>query len=307
MEADINEALNSLDTWVSNVYGEVQSGEIDTSDLLNPEERSKILSEEESVPQAVADLTALNIPVDLDRSATISVDHDNGTVKMTGSLGSSSDSITLQSGETYDPDLLDGDVYMTYDVSKETGTWTSHKTGVDGGVVTWTSEPAERVIYQFNTAEGETAQATYSDFSDNGDGTWDADISSQLDNQITEIDGVNMYSDIEETTFETINIKQQFTIQRIETSDGTEVSSVDYEQAESHTDNNYITQSEWEQRQKRYEEAIDKFEESQGQGAAFGFLDGAGPDLSDVPGGRAGAAAAGGIGGLVVLRSLFGS
>ena len=71
IESVFTDVRNNISTWVSGVYGEVQSGEIDTSEILSPREQARIASEEEGTPQALADLQALNIATDLDREAEI--------------------------------------------------------------------------------------------------------------------------------------------------------------------------------------------------------------------------------------------
>jgi hypothetical protein len=70
--------------------------------------------------QAIADLIALNIPVDLEREATITIDDTGATLSGTFGLTDSSDG-PIESGMTYDPSNFAGDVYFTADMSLVSG------------------------------------------------------------------------------------------------------------------------------------------------------------------------------------------
>ncbi|WP_344820704.1 hypothetical protein, partial [Actinoplanes cyaneus] len=122
--ADVRDGLT---LWVDNVYSDVQSGEIDVEELITPREQAAMMAEDESMAQAIADLAALNIPVDVEREATIYLPHVDATIR--GTLGITQDQ-PIESGQTYDPDEdIDGSVYLTYDVSLGEGTWGAYETG----------------------------------------------------------------------------------------------------------------------------------------------------------------------------------
>ena len=67
----MEDVRNGLITWVDGVYGDIQAGTIDTGELLTPREQAELTSDDEDFPQALADLQALNIAVDLEREAEI--------------------------------------------------------------------------------------------------------------------------------------------------------------------------------------------------------------------------------------------
>jgi len=275
MRAQIQDVFSdvrmNISTWVSNVYGEVQSGEIDTSEILSPREQARIASEEEGTPQALADLQALNISTDLDREAEVYLPDLDATIY--GQLSYTGDT-QLEVG-TVDPNATDpdtgdpiypGSFYFTYDISRGEGTWGDYNSGIDGGLLTFTAEPYGDTVYTVQTAAGETAEVTSSDFTDNGDGTWTVDLSGQLDNAITSAEEIKFYSATGDTQYETIQLDQTFEIKGFTDSDGNEYNKSNFERSEPQTDDNYITQEEWEEQQKRNQELIEKYEESQNNG-----------------------------------------
>ena len=278
-----DKVTTGLDQWVSGVYGNVQSGELDTSELLTPREQAELTSENEGFPQAIADLQALNVSVDLEREAEVYLPDIDATIY--GQLGYSGDT-NLEVG-TVDPNATDADgnevypgsFYITYDISQGEGTWGEYNEGVDGGVLTFTSEPYENTLYHVQTTAGEAADVTTADFTDNGDGTWTVDLSSQLDNSITNVETITFSSETEETQYETIRLDSTFEIRGFTDSDGNEYNKSNFERSEPQTDDNYITQEEWEEQQKRNQELIEKYEDSQqfgGGGIDLSALDGFG-------------------------------
>jgi hypothetical protein len=280
IESVFTDVRNNISTWVTNVYGVVQSGEIDTSEILSPREQARIASEEEGTPQALADLQALNIATDLDREAEIYIPSVDVTIY--GQLSYTGDT-QLEVG-TVDPNATDADgnaiypgtFYFTYDISRGEGTWSEYNPGIGGGELTFTSEPYAQTVYRVQTAAGETAEAKTSDFTDNGDGTWTVDLTDQLENAITTAEEITFNSETGETQYETIQLTETFEIRGFTDSDGNEYNKSNFERSEPQTDDNYISQEEWEEQQKRNEELIEKYEESQNDGA----VGGGGIDLS---------------------------
>ena len=115
---------------------------------------------------------------------------------------------------------------------------------------------------------------TSSDFSDNGDGTFTADLSGQVENAITNAEEIKFYSESGDTQFETIQLDQTFEIKGFTDSEGNSYTESNFERSEPQTDTNYITEEEWKEQQQRNDELIAKYEDSQTNGGgAGGFLD----------------------------------
>lgn len=273
IETIFDEVRDGLITWVEGVYGDVQAGELDTEDLLTPRELAQMSADEEGVNQAIADLMALNIPVDLEREATISVESENETATLSGMIAPTTPpSGGIVSGETYDPSTMEGDIYFSYDVSQGSAIWTAYDSaGVDGGIVTFTTEPYEGTLFRINTTAGEQATVAAEDFSnddggtpdDDSDDVWTVDISEQVETAITEIDEVEMVAESGDTQYKTIILDQPFTVEKIENSEtGEEADSMDFTQDEPQDDTNYVSEEEWQEMQERNQELIDKYEDS---------------------------------------------
>ncbi|WP_049928668.1 hypothetical protein [Halopiger goleimassiliensis] len=261
-----NDVSDGLITWVDGVYEDVQAGELDTGDLLTPRELAEMTADEEQVNQAIADLMALNVSVNLEREAEIYLPGSDATLY--GSLAVS-ENMTLEAGQTIDPDEEDAGFYLTYDISQGEGQWTAYddERGVDGGYVSFTEEPFEQVEYDIHTTAGEVATVSASDFEPDDADTpseWEVDIGDQLDDKITDIERVNYYAASSETQYETIHLTEPFEIVTFTDSEGNEHESADFEpEQDPHDDQNYITEEEWEEMQDRYEEMIEEYEDSQ--------------------------------------------
>ncbi len=287
----MSDVRDSMILWVESVYGDVQSGELDIEELITPRERAAMMEEEEGMAQAIADLQALNIPIDVEREATIYLPHVDATIR--GTLGITQDQ-SIESGETYDPDEdIDGSVYLTYDVSLGEGTWGAYETGIDGGEVIFTDEPWPGTTFRLHTTAGESVELVAEDFTpvdEDGDevGDWDdpdrwlVNISADVETAITEIDDVEYYASNDESQFEMIQLQEEFTVESIEdTSSGEEFDSMEFESSEPQTDDNYITQEEWDEFEQQNQDLIEKYEDSQSSGGLGDFLDG--PELGGVP------------------------
>ena len=287
----IDNLRTGLTTWVDSVYSDLQSGDLDFSELVTPRERSAMIAEEGGIAQAIADLQALNIPVDVGREVRLSFDHIDGSVS--GTLAMTDDSTTIEVGGTYDPATIDGPVFLTYDASLGDGAWSAYEDGVDGGVAVFTSEPFEGVEYHLQTGGGEAVTMTREDFTpvdENGEeigvysaaDTWEIDLSDDLENSITEIDEVRFFSESDETDIQTARLQEPFTVESItDVESGSEEQSLTFERSEPQTDDNYVTQEEWDELQAQNEEIIQRFEDAEG-GGGFGFGD---FDLGPIPGG----------------------
>ncbi|MFD1569784.1 hypothetical protein [Halorubrum laminariae] len=273
---------DSISTWVTSVYGDVQSGEIEVSELVTPRERASMMAEEEGTSRAIADLVALNQPVDLEREATITVDSTGAT--MTGSFGlSDSSDGPLEAGTTYNPANFAGDVYFTTDLSLVEGDWSAIETAVDGGTITITSEPYETTAIEVTTTAEETVSVPAADWTDNGDGTWSHDASGDLETPITEVDSARFHATATETQYETLGLESSFTVDElVNTETGESADSTSFTSSEPQDDSNYITQEEWDDLEQQNQELIEKYENSQNNGG--GGLDLSGLDMFGLPG-----------------------
>jgi len=261
--------LNGISTWVTNVYGGVQSGDIDISDLVTPRERAAMMSEGEGTSQAIADLIALNIPVNLEREATITINDTGATLPGTFGLTDSSDG-PIESGTTYEPSTFAGDIYFTADMSLVSGDWTAYETGLDGGTITITEEPYEGTAIEVTTVASETVSVSAGDWTDNGDGTWSYDASSELETNITNVESARFVSTATETQFETLQLDGPFTVDKLmNTQSGEEVSTASFDNSQPQTDDNYITQEEWDDLEQQNQDLIEKYEESQNNGGGI--------------------------------------
>jgi len=261
--------LNGISTWVTNVYGGVQSGDIDISDLVTPRERAAMMSEGEGTSQAIADLIALNIPVNLEREATITINDTGATLPGTFGLTDSSDG-PIESGTTYDPSAFAGDIYFTADMSLVSGDWTAYETGLDGGTITITEEPYEGTAIEVTTVASETVSVSAGDWTDNGDGTWSYDASSELETNITNVESARFVSTATETQYETLQLDGPFTVNKLmNTESGEEVSTASFDNSQPQTDDNYITQEEWDDLEQQNQDLIEKYEESQNNGGGI--------------------------------------
>jgi len=269
---DINSVFanvrDGIEKWVDGVYRDVQAGKLEVDDLLTPREQAELTSEDEDFPQALADLQALNVSVDLEREAEIYLPHVDATVW--GQIGYAG-SDPLEVGEI-DPENKSA-IYLTYDISQGQGEWSAYEEGIDGGELTFTAEPFAETVYYVDTVAGETVELTDDDFEVNYDNDeWTVDLSDDLDDAITEVDQIEYYAETEETQYETIQLQDEFEIITFTDSEGEEYEEADFERSEPHDDDNYITEEEWQEQQERNEELIEKYEDSGGGG--IGFLDG---------------------------------
>ncbi|MFC6716266.1 hypothetical protein ACFQHN_01585 [Natrialbaceae archaeon GCM10025896] len=315
LEDTVDDVRDGLITWVEGVYDDVQAGDLDTNELLTPREMAE-MSSEDGVNQAMADLMALNIPADLEREATISIDKGDYEAELSGTIAATSEDETIESGETYDPeDDLDGDVYFTYDLNGE-GEWFEYdaEKGVDGGEVDFTAEPLDDVTYQIVTEDDETAEVTRDDFKaydsddeelDELDDTdadyWRVDVKDDLENAVVDIKRIDLRTEGDETQYETTLLTDKFTVERIENEDGEEEDSLDFERSEPQDDENYISEDEWKEMEDRNERLIEKYEEAKEEDEAL-IGPGFGDTVDEVKDSIVGLAIIGGV--LLVMVSV---
>jgi len=286
MESVLSDVEAGLNTWVTNIYDQVQSGDLDTADLLTPRELAAMSSEDDGVDQAIADLMALNISADLENEVTISIDKTDYKTQISGMLTATSESVTLEAGTTYDPAAdFSGDVYMTYNSGDASGEWYAYDDtkGVDGGEVDLTAEPFDGMVYEIHTTESESATVSYSDWTayDSSDNEladiddpdaayWRTNIGDQLDNSVVDIDRIDIAAPDDQTENLTVLIDDPFTVESIQNSEtGEESTSVNFSREQPHDDTNYITQEEWDAQLERQQKLIEKYESETG-GASGG-------------------------------------
>ena len=286
IEETFDAVRDGLDLWAEETYQAVQDGDLDPADLLSERELAELTSEDEEYPQAVQDLMALNIAIDIEREAEIYLTDVDATVF--GSIGYTGDD-TLETGMV-DPETDDESYYLTYDISQGEGTWDAYDSdsGVDGGVVTLTEQPFPDTEYFIDTGAGETAVVSGDDdFTpldeeqeetlDHEADTWIVDLSDQLEDTVTTVEQIEYFAATEETQFETVELAQEFEIVTFRDGDGEEYDESMHERSESHDDSNYIDESAWNDRMNRHEELIDKYEEALDDasdgGGTSGFLE----------------------------------
>ena len=274
MDTTFQNVRDGISTWVTNVYGDVQSGDIEIGDLVTPRERASMMADGEGTSQAIADLIALNVPVDPEREATITINDTGATLSGTFALTDSSDG-PLEAGTTYDTANLSGDVYFTADMSLVEGDWSAYETGVDGGNITLTSEPYDGTAVELETAADETVTVDAGNWTATGNGTWYHDASADLETDITEVASARYISTATETQYETLQLDGSFTVNKlVNTQSGEEVSTTSFSNTEPQTDSNYITQEEWKQLEEQNQKLIEKYEQSQsGGGIDLGQFD----------------------------------
>lgn len=269
IDTAVTNTSDGLIKWVQNVYGEVQAGELDPDNLFSPAELAR-LSADSGVDKAIADLMALNVAVELEREAEIYLPNKGATIY--GQLGYTG-SGELSTG-TVDPTADSESYYLTYDISRGEGTWSAYETAVDGGTVTFTSEPYPKSQYRIKTVAGETVDITTSALSEtDAGGAWEVDISDQLDDAITEIAEVRYYAQTDETQYETIQLENTFEIKSFTDPEGNKHDTTSFTKSEPQTDDNYVTKEEWQDLKEQNEKLIERYKEAKNDDGGL-FSDG---------------------------------
>jgi len=284
------DVTNNLITWVDTAYSNVQSGELNPSELLTPSDLADEYSGENV--RAIADLQALNIPNAGGNEATIKLNGPYNS-KLTGLLAYSENTSDLSVGDTVDPSTFSGSWYISHDLSDWQADVTSAKYDnqydIQGGFLRFTEDPkvlygnnyTGKVLYAVQTVDNEVARVTPADFGDSqtddsGNTYWEVDLSSKLNTVTTEADTIFAVYPKDETVYQTQILDETFEI--LETADG----ALTFEQPrEPQTDNNYITQEEWDKFKRQTRENLDSWRDTQ-TGGGIGF-DGPGNLLGDLP------------------------
>jgi hypothetical protein len=291
LQAGHQEARNSIDTWVIDVYGAVQAGDLDVNELLSGAAIATKAAEDSGLSRAHADLISLGADVALERAVTISTTSDSIDWTMTGMLAATaSPSGGFVVGNTYTPNSASNDgstgtVWMVVNSADIVGSWSNYNAPVDGGIVSFTQKPPDATTYQINTLAGETATVAWNEFSENTtDGAWETDISSKVEQSVTEIDSVDVYYS---NAFETTRvIENDFTVEKITNQDtGENFDSVTPSQLVTDNPENFQTADDFKANNQMWNDVYDKidrlFKEVEGTSGGGGgpWLDGIFPSL----------------------------
>jgi len=246
-ESSVIEA--NLNEWANNMYGSLQSGEIDIAGIVeaNPTLAASEFSTEYSstghYSYVAASMASMGVAYDYEHEMHVEL-HD-GT-KLEGTLFVSESDFSVQVGREIDPENLtnEGHVYFAFDGSSAIRQLPSseYQEAVDGGVATLTTTPTEGTLYRITTTHGETVEIEHSAWepvdeqaATDPDATtnWKVDLSDQLETVITSVESIQHYYP-EDTGSSLIRLTEPFVITEaynVETGD-----SVDTVEGEQGTD-----------------------------------------------------------------------
>lgn len=132
--SDLNQAESNIDVLANNTYTAYQAGEINATDLANSDpsvigtEASTSYNSTGYYGYANAQLAALGLSGDTNASHVVTLEATNRTV--TGTIFyTGEDSQTFDTGTTYDPNNLNGSVYMSVSTLEENGTEVDYSGG----------------------------------------------------------------------------------------------------------------------------------------------------------------------------------
>jgi hypothetical protein len=286
-----NTVTNNLETWVGTVIKEVQAGNLDPGELTTPADMVRTITSDEPRARAIADLRALNVAAEWEHPATVELQSDpitlyGATVGVSDPAAKSS----INQGETIDPSsFTDTNFYVNYDVVASEADWRDNydsEKEIDGGILHLTALPGpdvqkwlgKNLQVKVLTSYDETATFLPSDTTKktvDGQEVWEIDIGGQLENGIAEVVDMKVYVNSQQDTMYLNRIPNQpFTIRDIE---GSTTLRMERER-ELQTDDNYITDDEWDQVKQQQEDTLDEIQESTGVGGG-GFFEGGFPSL----------------------------
>ena len=295
LQQQISDANTGIDTWITNTYEQVSSGDLNTADMLSNSDLRQLAPDDQNM--AYYDLVALNAGINQKYRTMINIP-DLG-IDLVGNLAFTGEG-TLTTG-IIDPQAQNEDYYFTYDISEPVGEWQDYQTLIDGGVLTFTSEPYSDTKYTVYTTHDETVNLLSTDFNyDSTNGVWTVDISGLLNNPITDVAKVEYSSQVEETTYETIQLKKPFEILKFVDSEGNEYGEAEFTRTDPQNDSNYVTQEEWDQMVSRYEDTLDEYQTTDNtDGTGFDI---SGLSLFGLPGETVAVGAAGLVGLIALLN-----
>jgi hypothetical protein len=282
-QSHITTVESNIETWVDGIWDSYESGAISADDLVTPTDIVNEMAEsDDSRSRAIANLMALNIPVESEVQATIEV-QDSQKTTMTGVLATSDAQAagTLSQGDTINPSATDeggddiyGDWFISHDISQMSADVTSKADttfGIQGGLMRFTTDPTKMwsddtdvqnlMQYTVATSDGDSATVTPSDFSDvSGESYWEVDLSNSLESANTDIDSVTATTQTSETEYSTVHLDTTFEVISAN-------KDLEFEPTrDPQTDSNYITQEEWEESEQQTRDSIETWEETQDSG-----------------------------------------
>lgn len=158
---DVNGTLSG---FVSDVYSAYDPGDIPTEDLVDPITASTELRQNyDNAAGQSAHAAMLGIPTTADLSADLEIKSDEAE-----------DGVWEVSADLFTAHIPRAEVTSSASFSS--------------GVLTISTEPVTDATYTLTTAAGETVDTAASSFTDNGDGTWQVDLSSDLSTTSTSVD-----------------------------------------------------------------------------------------------------------------------
>jgi len=243
--------------------------------------------------QAIGNLLALNIPGEYENEMT--VEFSDGSVYQGFLATTDSTNVPkLTAGTSINPDATDDNgnaLYETWHFAYRPGSYIEPVNsyddayGIQGGEIRFTTDPTtqdgqqlgDSVEYVVETSKGESATIVPSDLTQETiDSTtyWTVDLSSQLDETVAEINRVRrVYAGEKPDTYRTMTVNQPFTITAIDGADSVQIQ----QHREPQTDDNYVSDEEWQQMNDKVDELIKRYEDAQNSGIAI-------PGLSDLTG-----------------------
>lgn len=270
-----DDAMNNIDIWIDNVLQSVEAGDIDLSDVMDPATFSAhyAADEDSHYAWAAADLVAIGVPLDLDGGEALIRLEESGW-EARGLLGVGDREFTdMAVGETYDPENIDGPVYLVYDGEmSERELDPDDYDGMNGTTLTLYDEPEVGTLIQVmidGTGYVQDADSFSEGEDSDGNPYWEAEYPDETED--AEIDGVYVYTE-EGTESGMTQIDEPFTILEYFGSDGEEVDSVTFSDPNYQTAENFITQEEWDE-WRDAQEGFDEYDEG-GAGGGFGDIDG---------------------------------
>jgi hypothetical protein len=271
-----NQMRDNLTSWCSEAYSAIQEGEISVKDLGDP----TMLADEWSTDYestghhayAASSLAALGLQVDLKNQMVFELD-DGTTMEGTLYVSESPES-GFNVGTTYDPADISGPVYIAYDAQSGMRPLTEaehYRAAIDGGEFRIYGEPFEQSVYQIETSAGETVNVETGEFVEDTDATdteYTVDLSSELENTITEASSVKLYAQ-DDVKGQVIRVEQPFTI--VEATDiesGEKVESVTTESYNQQTSDVSLTEEQLEKWQELVDD-IDNYTQDDGGGGGL--------------------------------------
>lgn len=179
LHASRDTVLADLSGFVSDVYAQYSAGDIPTEDLVDPVTAATELRQNyDNKSGQSAHAALMGIPTTADLTADLEIVSD-----------SAEDGIWE----------VTADLFTSYVPTEDVAASAS----ISSGVLTLDHQPVADSTYELTTGDAETVEFPSSDLSDNGDGTWQVDLSADLTTTTTSVTTL-----LEEVGFKTGNTYQ---------------------------------------------------------------------------------------------------